>query len=207
MFVPITTIARVKNLDEAMRLANDVDYGLTAGFYGTPGRSRLVLRQYRSRCHLRQPPAGRHHRRLAGLPALWRLERLRLDRQKLRRALLPAAVHARTNPHPRSPRVIRSALISSSARLLGRRTFTYKAMLSPPHRLLSPAHRRWACPVIFSPRMPAQQTDCNYLFWAASDWHALDSGCGGGSVRGLRKPSRFRLLRNAQTDEENSPTG
>ena len=34
MFLPITTIAKVKNLDEAMRRANDVDYGLTAGFYG-----------------------------------------------------------------------------------------------------------------------------------------------------------------------------
>lgn len=36
MFVPITTIAPVKNLDEAMREANDVVYGLTAGFYGAP---------------------------------------------------------------------------------------------------------------------------------------------------------------------------
>ncbi|RPI33943.1 MAG: aldehyde dehydrogenase family protein [Chloroflexota bacterium] len=35
MFLPITTVARVKNLDEAMKLANDVDYGLTAGFYGS----------------------------------------------------------------------------------------------------------------------------------------------------------------------------
>jgi len=35
MFVPITTVARVSSLEEAMRLANDVDYGLTAGFYGT----------------------------------------------------------------------------------------------------------------------------------------------------------------------------
>lgn len=35
MFLPITTIAKVKNLDEAMRYANDVDYGLTAGFYGS----------------------------------------------------------------------------------------------------------------------------------------------------------------------------
>jgi len=34
MFLPITTIAKVKNLDEAMEIANDVDYGLTAGFYG-----------------------------------------------------------------------------------------------------------------------------------------------------------------------------
>ena len=35
MFLPITTIARVNNLDEAMREANDVSYGLTAGFYGS----------------------------------------------------------------------------------------------------------------------------------------------------------------------------
>jgi len=34
MFLPITTIAPVNNLDEAMLLANNVDYGLTAGFYG-----------------------------------------------------------------------------------------------------------------------------------------------------------------------------
>ena len=34
MFVPITTIGTVKNLDEAMTIANDVNYGLTAGFYG-----------------------------------------------------------------------------------------------------------------------------------------------------------------------------
>ncbi len=36
MFVPITTIAKVSNLEDAMREANDVAYGLTAGFYGTP---------------------------------------------------------------------------------------------------------------------------------------------------------------------------
>jgi 1-pyrroline-5-carboxylate dehydrogenase len=35
MFLPITTIAKVNNLDEAMKYANDVDYGLTAGFYGS----------------------------------------------------------------------------------------------------------------------------------------------------------------------------
>jgi 1-pyrroline-5-carboxylate dehydrogenase len=34
MFVPITTIGKVKNLEEAMHYANDVNYGLTAGFYG-----------------------------------------------------------------------------------------------------------------------------------------------------------------------------
>jgi len=35
MFLPITTIAKVKNLDEAMVHANEVNYGLTAGFYGS----------------------------------------------------------------------------------------------------------------------------------------------------------------------------
>jgi 1-pyrroline-5-carboxylate dehydrogenase len=35
MFLPITTIARIKNLDEAMAQANSVNYGLTAGFYGS----------------------------------------------------------------------------------------------------------------------------------------------------------------------------
>ena len=35
MFLPITTLGKVKDLEEAMRIANSVDYGLTAGFYGT----------------------------------------------------------------------------------------------------------------------------------------------------------------------------
>ncbi len=36
MFLPITMVHRVGSLEEAMRLANDVPYGLTAGFYGSP---------------------------------------------------------------------------------------------------------------------------------------------------------------------------
>lgn len=35
MFLPITTIGKVDNLEQAMKIANDVNYGLTAGFYGT----------------------------------------------------------------------------------------------------------------------------------------------------------------------------
>ena len=35
MFLPITLIGAVNSLDEAMRWANDVPYGLTAGFYGS----------------------------------------------------------------------------------------------------------------------------------------------------------------------------
>lgn len=36
MFVPVALVTRVSSLDEAMKMANDVPYGLTAGFYGSP---------------------------------------------------------------------------------------------------------------------------------------------------------------------------
>jgi 1-pyrroline-5-carboxylate dehydrogenase len=35
MFLPITTIGKVKSMEEAMQFGNDVNYGLTAGFYGS----------------------------------------------------------------------------------------------------------------------------------------------------------------------------
>ena len=35
MFLPITTIGKFNTLEEAMPMANDVDYGLTAGMYGS----------------------------------------------------------------------------------------------------------------------------------------------------------------------------
>jgi 1-pyrroline-5-carboxylate dehydrogenase len=35
MFLPITMVHKVSHLEEAMHLANDVNYGLTAGFYGS----------------------------------------------------------------------------------------------------------------------------------------------------------------------------
>ncbi len=35
MFLPIATVTKFNDLDDAMRLANDVNYGLTAGFYGS----------------------------------------------------------------------------------------------------------------------------------------------------------------------------
>lgn len=36
MFLPIVMLHRYRDQDEAMRLANDTDMGLTAGFYGSP---------------------------------------------------------------------------------------------------------------------------------------------------------------------------
>jgi 1-pyrroline-5-carboxylate dehydrogenase len=42
MFLPITMIHKVKGFDEAMQIANDVDYGLTAGIFG----SKQEVQQY-----------------------------------------------------------------------------------------------------------------------------------------------------------------
>lgn len=36
MFLPISTIGKISSLEEGMRIANDVEYGLTAGFFGSP---------------------------------------------------------------------------------------------------------------------------------------------------------------------------
>ncbi len=43
MFLPITTIGKVNDLDEAMQIANNVNYGLTAGFYGSLPETEMVL--------------------------------------------------------------------------------------------------------------------------------------------------------------------
>ncbi len=43
MFVPIVLVAPVKDLYEGIHLANSVDYGLTAGFYGTPDEVEWFL--------------------------------------------------------------------------------------------------------------------------------------------------------------------
>ncbi len=40
MFLPIATLAKVDDLREAMRRANEVNYGLTAGFYGSEEETR-----------------------------------------------------------------------------------------------------------------------------------------------------------------------
>ena len=114
MFSPIVAVRAVDSANEAMRLANDVALGLTAGFYSEdPGRGRLVPREYRSRRTLRQSRNRRNHRRLARLPVLRRLERQHRQQQSLRQLLLPAAIHARAVAYDRGmtfsrPREIRS---------------------------------------------------------------------------------------------------
>jgi len=58
MFLPITTIARVNNLDEAMSLANNVNYGLTAGFYGTNEEAKWFFDNIRAGVTYANRPQG-----------------------------------------------------------------------------------------------------------------------------------------------------
>jgi 1-pyrroline-5-carboxylate dehydrogenase len=45
MFVPLVMITPVKTLEEAFTLANDVDYGLTGGFFGSPEEAAEYLKR------------------------------------------------------------------------------------------------------------------------------------------------------------------
>ena len=58
MFLPITTITPVENLDEAMRLANDVSYGLTAGFYGSLEESQWFFEHIQAGVTYANRPQG-----------------------------------------------------------------------------------------------------------------------------------------------------
>jgi len=58
MFLPITTIAKVSNLDEAMKLANDVNYGLTAGFYGSAEEAKWFFENTQAGVNYANRPHG-----------------------------------------------------------------------------------------------------------------------------------------------------
>ena len=58
MFLPITTVARVKNLDEAMKHANEVNYGLTAGFYGSEEETKWFFDHIESGVAYANRPQG-----------------------------------------------------------------------------------------------------------------------------------------------------
>lgn len=45
LFVPLVMVEPVKDLDEAFTLANDVEYGLTGGFFGTKDEAEEYLRR------------------------------------------------------------------------------------------------------------------------------------------------------------------
>jgi len=58
MFLPITTITKFKNLDQAMQLANDVNYGLTAGFYGTKRQAKWFFENIQAGVTYANRPQG-----------------------------------------------------------------------------------------------------------------------------------------------------
>jgi 1-pyrroline-5-carboxylate dehydrogenase len=58
MFVPITTVAKVSSLDQAMQLANDVNYGLTAGFYGSKEEVQWFFREIQAGVTYANRPQG-----------------------------------------------------------------------------------------------------------------------------------------------------
>jgi len=58
MFLPITTIGKVSNLDEAMKIANNVNYGLTAGFYGAPSETDWFFDQIEAGVTYANRPQG-----------------------------------------------------------------------------------------------------------------------------------------------------
>jgi 1-pyrroline-5-carboxylate dehydrogenase len=58
MFLPITMLARVQSLEEAMRLANDVDYGLTSGFYGSKEEARWFFENIEAGVNYANRPQG-----------------------------------------------------------------------------------------------------------------------------------------------------
>jgi 1-pyrroline-5-carboxylate dehydrogenase len=58
MFLPITLLTRVKNLEEAMQLANGVDYGLTSGFYGSKEEARWFFENIEAGVNYANRPQG-----------------------------------------------------------------------------------------------------------------------------------------------------
>lgn len=58
MFLPITMLEAVDSLDEAMRLANDVVYGLTSGFYGSEAEAEWFFDHIQAGVNYANRPQG-----------------------------------------------------------------------------------------------------------------------------------------------------
>jgi 1-pyrroline-5-carboxylate dehydrogenase len=58
MFLPITTVARVNDLEQAMQLANNVNYGLTAGFYGSTEEAKWFFEKIQAGVTYANRPQG-----------------------------------------------------------------------------------------------------------------------------------------------------
>ena len=58
MFLPISMVTQVKNLAEALHLANDTEYGLTAGFYGSEDEAQTFFDQIQAGVSYANRPQG-----------------------------------------------------------------------------------------------------------------------------------------------------
>jgi 1-pyrroline-5-carboxylate dehydrogenase len=58
MFLPITTVAKVGSLEEAIGEANAVNYGLTAGFYGSPDEAEWFFKNIQAGVTYANRPQG-----------------------------------------------------------------------------------------------------------------------------------------------------
>lgn len=58
MFLPITTVGKIKSLEEGMQIANDVDYGLTSGFFGTPEEAEWFFDNIQAGVNYANRPQG-----------------------------------------------------------------------------------------------------------------------------------------------------
>ena len=58
MFLPITTVMQVEDLAEAMQLAQDVKYGLTAGFYGSVEEAKWFFENTQAGVNYANRPQG-----------------------------------------------------------------------------------------------------------------------------------------------------
>ena len=127
LFAPLTAVAAVDSLDEALTLANDTVYGLTAGVYSEdPAEVQRFLDRIQAGVLYVNRRAGRDDRRVAGRPGVRRLEGERLDRQGRPVDVLRRAVPARADPHRRrldaAPGRRRPALRPARARRLTTRS-------------------------------------------------------------------------------------
>jgi 1-pyrroline-5-carboxylate dehydrogenase len=58
MFLPITMVHPVSSLNQAMKLANDSEYGLTAGFYGSEEEAEWFFQNIEAGVNYANRPQG-----------------------------------------------------------------------------------------------------------------------------------------------------
>ena len=96
MFVPIVMIARVPDKETGLRLANDTNLGLTAGFYGNEEETDWFLDNIEAGVVYTNRPQGATTGAWPGYQRFGRLEGVRQYRQRLCLAVLSVSLPERT---------------------------------------------------------------------------------------------------------------